>query len=35
MDRLQNVVIAAETVFLVMAFCSIIKAACQKILKRN
>ena len=35
MDILQGAVAAASTVFLVLAFCSGIKAVCRKILKRD
>ena len=35
MDILQSAVVVAATVFLVLAFCSDVKAACRKILKRD
>ena len=35
MDILQSAVVVAATVFLVLAFCSGIKAVCRKMLKRD
>lgn len=35
MNTLQNAVIAAAIAFLVLAFCTGIKAACRKKLKRD
>ena len=35
MDILQSAVVVAAIVLLVLAFCSSIKAACRKILKKD